>query len=238
MNGYFPHDNEINGMIDIHSHVIYGVDDGAETKEESIEMLEKAYELGTRVVICTPHHGEWNENYNHEEALEHLNELKIYLVEKHLDMKLFIGNEFFVTEKGIGTILNDIRTGKASGLAGSHYVLIEFSTKVGYQTILDAVRALGREGLFPIIAHAERYECLFKKIDLIEELKKCGAEIQINVGALIGGKFDKNVKWVNRMLEEGLVDYVATDMHDNTKRPPRDLKAFEKYMKNARKVLL
>lgn len=238
MNKAFANDNEINGMIDIHSHVIYGVDDGSETKEESIEMLEKAYELGTRAIICTPHHGEWNEGYDHEKAISHLNELKAYLAVAHPDMKLFIGNEFYVTEKGISTILSDIAAGKASGLAGSHYVLIEFSTKANYQTILGAVRALGQEGYFPIIAHVERYDCLFKKLDLIEELRKSGAGLQINAGALIGGRFDKKVKWVNKIIDEGLADYVASDMHDNKNRPARDLKAFERYMKQARKVLL
>ena len=137
-------------IIDVHAHILPGVDDGSENWNESIEMLRMAYEQGIRTIIATPH-------YHQGQDIERLKETTGILRQEaqKLDPEygIFLGQELMDSEG----ILDELRKGRALTMAGSRYVLIEFLPNVSYSRLYQRLRQLQGAGYIPILAHAERY---------------------------------------------------------------------------------
>lgn len=212
--------------MDIHSHIIPGVDDGSQSMNESVKMIEQAYAENVRVIIATPHFGVRNPDYNDKVAVSRLNELKKIVDRKFPGMKLFMGNELYYS---VGT-LESLQKKWARTLGGTNYVLIEFSTDVEYEKIAKAVEEMRWNGYWPIIAHAERYQCLVEDMDLAEQLVRNGAYIQINARTFMRTKkkrdkkkrffLEQNREWSMELLKKGLVHFIASDCHSTGTRRP------------------
>ena len=187
--------------IDIHAHIIPGVDDGAETMEESMSMIETAYQEGIRAIIATPHYGKWNPDYNKAYAL---------------DMKLFFGNEIFYGAE----VIEDLRSGRAMTLGGTDYVLVEFSTEAEYITIAEGLREFVSAGYRPVLAHVERYSSLHGNLKSIRELIENGTYIQVNARSYLGKITSRRTLWCRRLLDERMVHFIASDCHDAAARKP------------------
>ena len=104
-------------------------------------------------------------------------------------------------------------------LTGSRYVLVEFLPGDGYMRLFRAVHSLVQSSYLPVIAHAERYNCL-KENGRTMELVRCGAYLQMNAGSLGGGLFDRRAVWCRKELLRGNIHFIATDMHGAVIRPP------------------
>lgn len=215
--------------IDIHSHIIPGVDDGAENFEESMDMIETAYQEGIRVMIATPHYGKWNPDYNKEYAIGRFRELCSRVKVVHPDMKLFFGNEIYY---GTG-VVDDLRNGRAMTLGGTDYALVEFSPEAEYQKIYDGLREFINAGYRPVLAHAERYRCLRNDLKGMKAVIDMGVCIQINAGTFLGKLFGKQTSWAKRLLDERMVHFIASDCHNAGSRKPVMKTAVEEMMRVA-----
>ena len=193
-------------MIDVHTHILYDVDDGSDTLEESIAILKKAIRSGVTDIILTPHYTDKSE-YDKSKVDSAFKVLKEKVNELNLDVKLYLGNEIAVYGN-INEILSDENV---STLAGSKYMLIEFPMSTDVSYVIDTIYEIKLKGYIPVIAHPERCECFKKNEKLIEEAVNHGALLQCNTGSIIEqyGKTAKRI--VTKLLKEHLVTFLATD---------------------------
>lgn len=203
-------------LSDIHCHILYGVDDGAQNKEQAFHMLELAYDEGIRNIILTPHYRKTYEDGEKATIERHFQVLKAYVEQQYADMNIYLGNEIFYYEG----VVEDIEAGNAYTMAGSRYVLTEFMTGAPYSYVKNAVSAMLRHDYVPIIAHIERYECFVRDFEKVWEIKERGALIQVNASGVMGKHSCKEKKFCRKLLKYGLVNFVATDAHrDDMRRP-------------------
>lgn len=209
--------------IDIHAHVLPGVDDGAKDWGMCLDMLEASAKSGVTAVIATPHFLPWRKSIACEEIKSLCTQAREKLdKERGVSMDIYPGNEIYYS---IG-VVEKVKEGSALTLADSRYVLVEFKTAAPYQELCRAVREFRDAGYIPIIAHMERYQCLNFEARM-EELKETGALFQMNISSLQGGIFDSNKRKARKLILDGAIDFLASDMHDLSSRPPFSKKDFE-----------
>lgn len=196
-------------FTDIHSHVIWGVDDGAETKEETFRMLKEAVADGIGAIICTPHVTPGVYEFPEEVFLRHFAEAEAYIQQEGLPLRLFRGAELLYTDN-TPRLLREERT---PTMAGTKYALIEFSPTDTKEHIYDALQKVAGSGFFPIIAHMERYPAI-KKTEQVKEMKsRFRAMVQINARSLTRKQPLLRRGFFDGIFKEGLVDFIATDTH-------------------------
>lgn len=198
-------------MIDIHSHLLFGVDDGADTIEESIEMLEDARKQGVTDMILTPHYRRQMFAYPTDVIEGHFDKLRQRA--EHIDINLYLGTEYHVNS----SIIEYLQNGRCKTLANSNYVLAEYEYDTEYKYIKATVQELLLHGYIPIIAHVERYGCM-QELTCVDELKDMGALIQVNADAVLGIDGFKAKQYTKKLLKSGYVDFVASDSHGMKKR--------------------
>ncbi len=196
-------------MIDIHTHILPNVDDGASSLENSLNMLRQANEQGVTHLVLTPHAILNSKTYRSKEELQ--SSFKRLVEEaKDIPIKLYLGSEIFYSDKVIEKLLS----GELLTFADSKYLLIEFSMREesDLDEILYNIRV---KGFKPILAHPERYEYLtLNKLRMLKE----NILVQINTTSIEGmhGKIVK--KRAFDYLKAGLVDFVSSDCHNDTTR--------------------
>lgn len=216
-------------MIDIHCHILPGVDDGAQDMEETRRMLEIAWEEGIDTIIATPH-------YRHryiENTQERLNE-RLRLTQEAASLvspefRIYLGNEIYFSHSSV----ESLRGGRALTMAGSNYTLVEFFTGKPYQELEAAIRDFQLGGYQPIIAHAERYDCLLEQPSRVEELVEMGAYIQVNAKTVTGGNGRNGKSFAKKLLKYELIHFIGTDAHSAEQRAPEMRKAQEYLAKKA-----
>ncbi|MCM1282936.1 MAG: hypothetical protein NC180_01075 [Muribaculaceae bacterium] len=199
-------------MIDIHCHLLYGVDDGARTKEEALQMLRIAGQQEITAIILTPHYRHGMFSHPNETIEAHFLELKPEA--EQLGITLALGTEYHVNSQ----IEEALASRRCRTLAGSRYVLSEYSHDSEYSYIYQMTEELTRHGYIPVLAHVERYACLMQNISLAEELRRLGAWIQLNADAVLGLEGRGPKRDCKRLLAEGYVDVIASDSHGVEKR--------------------
>lgn len=202
------------GFIDIHCHCLAEVDDGAKTMKDSLEMLSQAYEDGIRSVIVTPHVHYRRGQVGKDVIEQKLEQLKEVVKEVLPELSLYAGNELYYSSQ----VMELLRKGEVCTMADSKYVLVEFSPEVEYLVLRNAVLELQSMGLWPIIAHVERYFCCLKHPKQAIELAQMGAYLQVNVGSLLGRHGFRMKQFVKKLCAMGYVSFVATDAHDTVHR--------------------
>ena len=205
-----------NRIVDIHCHILPGLDDGSGSMEESMEMLRIAEKAGITDIIATPHYRGGRHDPSPETIRERIRQVHREAVERKIYVNLYPGNEvrFF-------SGLEDIPLAeKICTLNGSPYILIEFSPSDPYRFIRNALdEVLGME-LVPVIAHVERYSCMLDDWKNVESLRTMGAQIQVNASSVIGRAGIKARKLTGILLARQLVDYIGTDAHGSKSRTP------------------
>lgn len=206
-------------MYDIHMHIIPGVDDGSWNMDMSRSMLFMAYEQGIRKIIATPHSSAFKENtYKYVE--ESFRKLK-RMAEKFLpDLQLYFGCEISCRRMEIDKIVSELETSMIPSLNRTRYVLIEFSSSVKGEEIMECVQRLTKEEWHPVLAHAERYREIFKNDSDIENLQKIGCLFQINVYSLFDEENEEIKKNAIRLIEDKRVAFLGSDAHRTMHRPP------------------
>lgn len=207
--------------IDIHSHILPGVDDGARTIEETCKMLQIAYDEGIRVIIATPHHHKRRGMATPEQLKKQLALVRKEAKKISDDFRVYLGAEVFFGHD----VAEELKNNEIATINGSDYVMLEFSPGDDFGYIQNAVRKIQMTGYQVIIAHAERYQCLLKDLELLEHLTKMGAYIQINAASIVGNSGWGIKRAVAKMLKQELVHFVGTDTHDAEHRPPAIAKA-------------
>jgi len=208
--------NRTSGYIDIHTHILPGVDDGSGSMEETIRMLRIALEERIETIIATPHYAIGADNTSTQQLILIQNQVQEEAYKLSKDMKILMGNELFYSDG----IVEALKAGNALTLAESRYVLVEFRTNEVYNTIYKGLGNLIRAGYIPILAHVERYQCLFKKEDLINDLIRMGCYIQMNSDSLSSSMFDSQASFCRRLVKQGLIHFIASDCHDDKHRVP------------------
>ena len=211
---------------DIHMHLLYGVDDGAETEEQMREILDAAYADGTRVICATPHYhpGYFGDNTGAvNTAFERLKEYAA----KYPDISLYLGNELRY-DRGLDRWLG---SGACRSINGSRYVLIDFLEHESAEHIVEATLRVLNTGYTPILAHAERYEDFRRDMREIEKLRSFGVIIQVDAQSPFGGWGRGSKQRSRRIIEAGLADLIGSDAHDTSERPP-GLSACYEYVKD------
>ena len=214
--------------IDLHTHVLPGVDDGARDWDTCLAMLAASAKAGVTAVVATPHYLPWKKEVSGEEIIKLCKEVSKKLLEKQgIAMDIYPGNEIYYTVDAI----QDLRKKEILTLAGSRYVLVEFQQGFPYVNCYRAVKELRDGGYIPIVAHVERNECL-QRIEKLQELREMGALFQMNIEALQGGMFDAGARWAKKCLKLHLIDFLASDMHGMNRRPPMREDALQWIMKH------
>ncbi|MBP5686375.1 MAG: hypothetical protein J6W87_01160 [Clostridia bacterium] len=192
-------------MTDIHSHALPFVDDGSESKEDSVAMLKEEEAQGVTSVICTPH---YSSPFLKEKAelSERVEEFNAFAKEKGVKANLFLGQEIYVTDRTLPLLKED----RLLTMNGTKYVLAEFST-THRSDVTEAVYMLKLKGYTPIVAHIERYSYL-TVVDA-KEIKSLGGLIQVNAASVMGKPKAEYKKRVKKLIKAGLVDFVASDVH-------------------------
>lgn len=204
------------GLIDMHCHIVPGVDDGADTMYDAGKILQMEYWNGVSAVIVTPHYRQGMFETPQEEINRQYGRLEKMVLSSRSGMKIYLGCEYHSAP----SMVSDLKMGKRPTMAGSRYVLVEFSGRHTYTQIRNQIYELTAAGYRPIIAHAERYPCLLKDHLLIEELVHAGAQIQLTASSVLGEAGRNAKKFSRLLLKEHYVSYIATDAHDITTRKP------------------
>ena len=209
-------------MIDIHTHIIPGVDDGSPNLETSIEMIKHEISIGVDSIICTPHHIYHRYEKSVEEIKSNFLLLKEAVEKENLPIKLYLGQEICYSHRE--DIIKMLQEGKLLTLNNTNRVLLEFHFTREPEDLLDIIYNFSIHGYEVIIAHVERYEWM--TLDKVIALKGEGALIQINSNSYLGLTTFKEKRFTKLLLKKGLVNYVASDTHSF--RPSTLDKSFKK----------
>lgn len=198
-------------MVDIHCHIIFGVDDGSSSISESVKMARIAAECGVSDIIATPHGNVPDSygNYWNDEIKCKFEELKNTILDFEIPVSLYPGQEIFCTSRAV----NLLKSGSLITLNNTDYVLTELSFDESPISAFEKAEALISEGYRPIIAHPERYGFIMKDIEAARILKNMGCLLQLNKGS-ITGKFGRAIQSTAfSLLKNHIPDIVASDAH-------------------------
>lgn len=216
-------------MIDFHSHILPGIDDGSRSYDETVKLLLEAKEIGFTKVISTSHYAidcYETPEYKRKELIDQLN-----LENKFPE--IILGSEIFLTYN----ILDLLKEYNASTINGTNYILFELPLRNHFMNLRDLIIKLQENNYRLILAHPERYSMVQKNFNLLHELKEMGVLLQSNYGSILGiyGGTAKNI--LKKMLKEDLVDFFGTDVHrENTIYPkvPKAIQKISKYISEDR----
>lgn len=194
--------------IDIHSHVLPGIDDGAQNIEDSMYLLSAMQNIGFAHVIATPHtfSGIWD---NTKASIENVyKETQTLLLDKEMKLPIRAASEYLIDDHFVSLYQNkEILTLK------DNYVLVEMSYLNPPIQLFDIIFDLQVAGYIPVLAHPERYNFYHSHFDNYKKLKNAGCLFQLNLLSTVG-YYGKNVTvTAQKLLQEGLIDFVGSDIH-------------------------
>ncbi|MDD6276071.1 MAG: hypothetical protein PUB20_04540 [Clostridia bacterium] len=209
-------------MIDLHTHILPGLDDGAQDLKESLNMANMAAKNGTKIIVATPHRNlPGYKKRGAEDIKAAFEALKSGIEVVGLDVRVLCGSENF----GSRDIADKLDSGQLLTINGTRYVLVEFDFDERVEEIFAITDLLLRSGYIPIVAHPERYSCFYEDLSGLYELYSFGAVLQINKGSVLG-HFGRRVQYVaDAILSHRLAAVAASDAHDIYDRTP-DLSEF------------
>lgn len=197
-------------IVELHNHVLFQVDDGATSIEQSKWMIEDALNNNVDILVCTPH---YNEKYK---QIKKDCEERLSLLQSHFKNKinLYLGLEIMLSDN----VPQLLAQKSIWSINNSRYLLVEFPMDEVNDNAEDILSQILEQGYIPIIAHPERHHELYNKKKFIKKLVDMGCLFQLNAGSLLGkhGKFAKNN--AQEMLQEGLYSAISSDAHDTLRR--------------------
>ncbi len=193
---------------DMHSHLIPGIDDGAQDMDQTIAMLAKFESLGYKKVVTTPHIMTDSFPNNRDTILSGLETVKNEIKNVGINIEIEAAAEYYFDE----TLMPKIKN-KELLTFGDNYVLVEFAFHSPPQFLDQLFFELKTHGYRPVIAHFERYLYYLGKIDKAEKWRAEGINIQINLNSLFGQYGPEVQKQAEKLIDEGQFDFVGTDCH-------------------------
>lgn len=208
-------------MIDLHCHLLPGIDDGATDLENALEMARIAVADGIKVTACTPHIYPGMYENNGPQILEAVSAFQGELDRAGIALRLTGGADVHLTPD----LVSGLKSGRIPTLNGSRYFLFEPPHHVAPPRMEDSVFNVMSAGYHPILTHPERLSWIESHYDTMKRLAHAGVWMQLTAGS-ITGRFGKRPQyWSERMLDEGLVHIIATDAHNLRNRAPLMTKA-------------
>jgi protein-tyrosine phosphatase len=197
-------------MIDIHSHLIFDVDDGSRSLDESINILSMMYEAGVTDMIITPHYIIDSKYMSSKDINEDkLKQIKEELNKRNINMNLSLGNEIFIDNK----IFEYLKDNKVSTLNNTKYILVELPMSGIYEGYQDILYSLVHKGYKVILAHPERYISFQKDFNKVYEVLELGVLLQSNYGSILGDYGLGSKRMIKRLMKEKLITYFSSDIH-------------------------
>lgn len=235
-------------MIDIHAHILPGIDDGAVDMETTLEMAEMAYASGVRYLVATPHCNipGLYKNYRDEDLIRAYLDVRETVKNAGIQLQIVPGMEIYATVD----LPQLLKENKLVGLNGTKYLLIEFDFEEDTDFCKNILKECMELGYIPIIAHPERYYFVQRHPEIALDWVASGCHLQVNKGSILG-KFGRAArKTAHILLEENAVCCIASDAHSSWSRTPHmreiqeyiELQFGEEYAeelldKNPRKIL-
>lgn len=201
-------------MIDIHTHILHGLDDGAKTVEESVLMAMQAVAQGITHVVATPHHMNRRFETDGQDVRDRVAQLNVILQQKKISLQVGAGQEIRMYPE----LLHDLDRQEILTLADSAYILLEFPALRCPDGIFDLMHELQVRGYVPVIAHPERNAELLDNLALVRELVEHGALLQITTHSLLGLFGRKMQAFAMKLCKDRLVHFISTDAHDTRVR--------------------
>ncbi|MGN7385527.1 tyrosine-protein phosphatase [Sporosarcina sp. SAFN-015] len=202
-------------MLDMHSHILFGVDDGPKTMDETMMMLEKAVGEGVTHIIATSHSFHPQFHVSQETIQSQLYELQEEIQSRNIPISILPGQEVRLHEN----ILESIEKNEVLTLANSRYLLLELPSQTVPAYTVNIIQSLLAENIIPIIAHPERNKAIAEKPERLERLIRHGALAQITAGS-VAGYFGKHIQKLSiQLIESNLIHTYGSDMHNPTTRP-------------------
>ena len=197
-------------MIDTHSHILPGIDDGSRDIAESIAMVQKLVSQGVTDIIATPHYMDGTTFVSpRKKNLKLLEELKQALVDEGVKVNLYLGNEIFIDEK----IPKLVKASKISPMADSKYLLVELPLDDEFPNYEGYLQDLINCGFKVVLAHPERYTIIQENYEIVKNLSKMGVLMQCNVGSFVGRYGKQAKKTIKRMAKDKLIFMLGSDIH-------------------------
>ena len=204
------------GYIDMHSHILPGMDDGSRSMGQTLRMLETAVSEGITTMIATPHNMPGKGCPPGSVVRRKVDELRRTVEQEGIPLEIVAGTEYYYREE----VLDILDSEDAVTLGNSDCVLVEFEPLAERNYIRNALRNILGLGYRPVIAHVERYAKLMEDISLLTDMRKNGILVQVNAMSVTGDNGRQAKKDVRNLLKKGLVDFVATDAHSDGRRAP------------------
>lgn len=196
-------------MIDFHTHILPNIDDGSRSIEETFNLINEAKNVGFEAIVSTSHYIEEYYETNAPEREVWINAIYENLQAKNIDIKLYLGNEIYISEN----IIKLLEEGKASTINDTSYVLFEMPLNVEPMNLYDVIYEMMQYKLVPILAHPERYSFVQKEPELIYDLIEKGVLMQANYGSILGIYGEKPKMIVRKFLENNMIHFLGTDVH-------------------------
>lgn len=224
-------------MIDIHSHVLPGIDDGSKDMDMTLEMLRIAEKDGTTDIVATPHYciGYGEESY--DSVKERVLSLRSQLQKENININIHFGQEVYFSNR----LLDDLEEGVIGTINGGRYLLIELNMKEFERDVLDTLYELKLQGIIPIIAHPERYSYIQRHPRLINDFINEGCLFQLNAGSITGRHGEKAKESAKELLKNNIYSFIGSDGHNITTRKTEiseSISNIEKINKNFRESIL
>ena len=217
-------------MVDIHNHLLFDVDDGSKSIEESIEVLKEMEKAGYTDIILTPHYiCESRYSSSKDNNLEKMNILKEELRKNNIPLNLYLGNEIFIDDSIYQLLKMDV----ISSLNNTNYILVELPMSGEYPGYQEIFKYLISKGYKVVLAHPERYISFQDDFTRIYELEKIGVYFQSNIDSLVGKYGPVAEKMIIRLLKENKLVFLATDIH----HPKHDYKKWKEAKEKALKYV-
>ncbi len=218
-----PRSRETPPTVDLHTHVLPGIDDGPRSLEGTIDMLERAWRAGTRDIVATPHMFLQSfGNHDAEAVRRAFDETTRALRERARsprhgflrEITLYLGAENYVSPE----FLEALDAGRVLAINGGRYVLVEFFVGAPRETLELGLRRVLEHGLRPVLAHVERYRDLRDDLATVRRLAEAGTVLQTNSSTVLLPRRSKERRRTFALLEKGLLHVVSSDAHDAARR--------------------
>ena len=210
-------------FVDAHCHVLPEVDDGAQSMNETRQMLQMAYDEGIRYIIATPHHHPRRGKASPRQLRRQLKLVREEAEKISEKLRVYLGTEVYFGQD----VPDKLKEEKILTMNRTRYVLVEFSPIDSFDYICQGIQQIQMKGFEVILAHIERYRSMREDIGRAEHLADMGVRIQVNAGSITGQSGWKIKRYIKQLMDRDLVFCVGTDAHDNGRRAPRMKKAAE-----------
>jgi protein-tyrosine phosphatase len=203
-------------MIDLHNHLLHGIDDGPATLAQALAMARAFEDQGVRFVACTPHILPGVYHNSGPDIRNRVSALQEEVTAAGLALRLLPGADNHIAPR----FLEHLASGELLTIADSRYVLVEPPHNVAPPRLANLFHELLCAGYVPILTHPERLSWIESQYELVAQIGDAGAWMQVTAGSLIGRFGARSKYWAERMLSEGRVHILASDAHDDRRRPP------------------